>query len=604
MTSLSILTGKEFYWSIIAGGKKVIEHQEEINKINVFPVPDGDTGANLAATFTSVIYNAKEKGSLQDIAMSIGDAALDGARGNSGVIFAQFLYGIGQEVKDITSLTTERFAEIIQKASNYVYQAIPNPQEGTIVTVIRKWAEFINDKKTEFLDFDLLLEKAEEVAKHALHQTTEQLESLKLAKVVDAGAKGFVLFLQGMKETILTRSFSRDEHNMDHLLMWDADTALSADTTEELSEDALHNRYCTETCLLGENIDRHTVQNILEKHSDSIVMAGSDKKLRLHFHTNYPAEVFGELKKLASFGFQKIEDMHRQYDAVHKRKHPIAFVVDSGISLSQEFMDEHQIHIVPISLILDGTSYYDLRSMNLNMMTHYLTQNKNISSSTSQPSPKAFADMFNYLSKYYESVVVLTLSSRLSGTYNSALQAVTMVRKDIKISVVDALNLSAGGSVIACSISEDIASGLSHDQIVERACKAVKRTDSFVNFKTIDHLVRSGRMSFMKAWLIKLLKLCPILQVKEGVPVITGKAIGFQKAFNKTLNSIKVAVQSKKTKYYTISHTITNPAKAQKYIAQIQNIFGYPALDIAQASPSIANGVGLEAINVGILFED
>ena len=209
MSILSKLTGKELYWSIISGGKKIIEHQEEINKINVFPVPDGDTGSNLAATATSIIYNSKESDSINIVASSIGDAALDGARGNSGVIFAQFLYGIGVETKGSKNLSPQEFAEIIKKASDYVYKAIPSPQEGTIITVIREWAEYIHANKDTFTDFDTLFIKAELVALEALAHTTEQLEALRIAKVVDAGGKGFVFFIEGIKETILTRSFSR-----------------------------------------------------------------------------------------------------------------------------------------------------------------------------------------------------------------------------------------------------------------------------------------------------------------------------------------------------------------------------------------------------------
>ncbi len=602
MSLLKQISGKEFYWSILSGGKKLIEHQEEINSINVFPVPDGDTGSNLAATATSIIYNTKDEGSLSNIAMSIGDAALEGARGNSGVIFAQFLYGIGAEVKDTASLSTQKFGEIIKKASDYVAQAIPNPKEGTILTVIREWADFIDENKNKYSDFDTLFAKAEQVAQEALIRTTEQLEALRLAKVVDAGAKGFVLFIEGMKETILNRAFSREDHDMEHLLM--ADYELPMAEAETLTEESLHNRFCTETCITGENISRDEVLKILDADgADSVVMAGSDTKLRLHFHTNNPAEILMQFRKFGEFTFQKVEDMRLQYNVTHHRKSSIALVVDSCVSLSPEFMEEHQVHYLPMYLNVNGINFQDGRTITLELFQNLEDDAK---TNTAQASPKAYADLFGYLSHYYDSIIVLSTGTGVSGTYNSALQGKALVQSktDIKIDVIDSHNLSAGSATTAVLIAKEIQAGLSHDEIVKNAEVNAQHTDNYINFRTIDHMIRSGRLGMFKGGIIKALGLAPVLEMHDGKPVVTGKAFGFKKAVQKSIDTIAKNFKSKEVKGYVLSHTFLDEDVKALYLQKLEEIFGQPPLDVSVASPCIGNNVGMGAVNVGIVYKD
>ncbi len=608
MPLLKNLSGREFYWSILSGSKKLIEHQEEINSINVFPVPDGDTGSNLAATATSIIYNSKETDDLDIVASSIGDAALDGARGNSGVIFAQFLYGIGSEIKGSAHLTSQKFGEIVKKASDYVYQAIPSPKEGTIITVIREWAEYIHKNQHLHADIETLLVKAEQAAREALARTTEQLEALKIAKVVDAGAKGFVLFLEGMRETIKNRAFSREDHDMEHLLMNDYELPMAE--AETLTEESLHNRYCTETCIIGDGISRDEVLQLLEEDSDSIVIAGSDKKLRLHFHTNNPADMFYKLQKYGSFSFQKVEDMRLQYNVTHHRKSNIAFVVDSGVSLSKEFMDENQIHFVSLFINVNGVNYQDNRSMTSDVFLN-LYKEKNNKFSTAQASPKNYADMFGYLSNYYDSIIVLSIGRGVSGTYNSALQGIQLAqsKKDIKIDIIDSDNLSAGAGVQAHYIAQYINEGMSHDDIVSKVSKFAENTSAYINFSNIEHIIRSGRMGVVKGGIIKALNLAPVLQMKNGKPEITGKAFGFKKALDKTVQAVGQKFQEaseagKAVKGYVVSHTFVDEDIRNSFIQKLESVLGMPPLDVCTASPTIINNVGRGSVNVGVLYED
>jgi dihydroxyacetone kinase-like predicted kinase len=189
------LDGKLLYYSFLSGAQRIFDNQKLLNKINVFPVNDADTGTNLASTMRSIMDAIIPTDNLKETAVALGDAALTGARGNSGIIFAQFLYGFGNEIKTGATMDIKSFAESMRNAVNYAYEAIANPVEGTILTVIKDWAEYLYTLKDIIDDFIKLLIEAFGRAQQSLAETTAKLPVLARSNVVDAGAKGFVVFL-------------------------------------------------------------------------------------------------------------------------------------------------------------------------------------------------------------------------------------------------------------------------------------------------------------------------------------------------------------------------------------------------------------------------
>ena len=196
-----VLNGKRFYYSFLAGAQRIFEHQKGINKINVFPVQDGDTGTNIASTMRSIIDTYIPTGSIKQTADAIADAALVGARGNSGIIFAQFIYGFSDRLEnERDEITVSDFAAALKSAVSYSYEAISNPFEGTMITVMPEWAEAVDSLKDKFEDFNELILESLITAKRSLEETPKKLEVLAKAKVVDAGGKAFVHFLEGMTD--------------------------------------------------------------------------------------------------------------------------------------------------------------------------------------------------------------------------------------------------------------------------------------------------------------------------------------------------------------------------------------------------------------------
>lgn len=243
------IDGKGLYYSFLAGARKVFENQNHLNKINVFPVPDADTGTNFAPTMRSIIELVEPNPDLRVTANSLANAALVGARGNSGIIFAQFLYGFSTEVNKYPNLTIKEFASAIKESVKYAYQAITNPVEGTMITVIREWADYIYQIKDSFDDFTSLLESSLEKAREALEKTKLKLQALAKADVVDAGAKAFVVFLEGIIDFF--RAGLR--------VLLGSRKALKVEELTNIIHEEITFRYCTEALISGENINHEAI---------------------------------------------------------------------------------------------------------------------------------------------------------------------------------------------------------------------------------------------------------------------------------------------------------------------------------------------------------
>ncbi len=252
------LNGNRLYYAFLAGGNAVIHDQAYLDKINVFPVPDGDTGTNLASTFRAIAEGAEPRRSIKDTLRSIANAALYGAQGNSGLILAQFLHGMSKEIGHDWMITTKAFGESVKRAVQHAYKAILHPVEGTMITVIREWAEAVYQKRLHTSDFEELFSETLEVAHQSLQDTPRKLAVLARAGVVDAGAKGFVDFLEGILHFIKNGKILRVQKTE---LEW---------TPEEIKtpsqEKSLHNRYCSEALLVGRDLNADAIRGIVQRY--------------------------------------------------------------------------------------------------------------------------------------------------------------------------------------------------------------------------------------------------------------------------------------------------------------------------------------------------
>jgi uncharacterized protein len=593
---LNEMDGRRLYYTFIAGARKVIEHQVELNKINVFPVNDGDTGTNLASTIRAVIDSLHPHRSYKITADMIAETTLVNARGNSGIIFAQFLYGMSVETGNFKTINVSQFAESIKKSVRYIYEAVANPVEGTMLTVIKDWANYIYDNRFTISDFNEIFMSSLSVLNKSLIETKSKLSVLAKANVVDAGARGFVFFVEGITEFITNR-------NLKELIQVKAETSLFEKIEEQIPE-KVDFRFCTEALIKNSSIDNKTLSAILERYGNSIVVAGSDRMRRLHVHTNAPADLFKELRNTGTIAFQKADDMIRQSDVVYNRKWKIAIVTDSTCDISQDLIDKYQINMLPININFGENHYLDKVTIQPEQFYSLLEENKYYPKSA-QVNEKAFTNLYSHLASHYDSVIAIHLSDKLSGTFGSSQKAAQAISREFgkPISVINSRNLSGALGLIVLRTAQAIEEGHSHDQIVAMTENWVRKVKIFVSVKDIKYLIRGGRLSATKGLIARILNINPIVSIDES-----GKAIVFDKSFNQKANMDKVMghitrlVRENKVWNYIVLHANNNEA-AKWYTDRMEEITDKKPASVVNISPIIGANTGIGAAAVALLCE-
>ncbi len=317
-------------------------NKEELNALNVFPVPDGDTGTNMSMTFTSAASAAHSRtesaGSVLD---GVSMAALRGARGNSGVILSQILRGMAKAAKGKTELEVPDMVNAFRLGAKTAYEAIMKPTEGTILTVIRMTAEHLEAKQEEISDLDTLFTEAVSASYEALAQTPEMLPKLKQAGVVDSGGKGICYIIEGMANYFKTGDMPEE-------------TVVEVEKKSEVFVDNHENvnfQYCTEFIIQNPQRKKNELTKRYEGLGDSIVVVAMEDIIKVHIHTNDPGIVISEALKIGSLIDIKIDNMKYQNENIQnnipKERVPYAFVaVAAGEGFSNIYNELGIEHIV------------------------------------------------------------------------------------------------------------------------------------------------------------------------------------------------------------------------------------------------------------------
>lgn len=589
------INGIQLYYSFVAGAQRIFENQKLLNKINVFPVADADTGTNLASTMRSIVNTAQPQENLKLTAVALADAALVGARGNSGIIFAQFLYGFSNEIKDEQTLTVSAFAEYMKNAVRYAYEAIANPVEGTMISVIKDWAEYIYQLKDKIDDFLKILLDGLMKAMESLKLTTGRLAVLAKSNVVDAGAKGFVVFLEGMFEYF---------KNGQKPLMFDTSTIEIAEAEDNISHEDITFRFCTEAMVVGTNLNKDSFSKALASFGDSMVIAGSPSKLRIHIHTDEPWRLFEEVSKLGTITYKKVDDMVMQNDLAANRKYDIGLVTDSTCDIPVDLLQKYQIQVVPLTVHFGEEFFLDRITMQPEQFFRKL-QSSPVYPSTAQPAYSEFINRYNYLATHYKSIISAHISSGMSGTWQNSANAARKASEESgkKITVIDTKRITSSLGLIVLRAAEMIDSGAGHNEVVEGIEKWSQNTRILVTSRTMKYMVKSGRVSYSKGLLGKLLGIKPIVEVKShGKTEVFGKPFSEKSSMKLVMQEMTRFIGNNKVWGYAISHA-DNQEAADWYSQQLEQITGKKPVFVQQASPVLVTNTGPGVVAVSVMLE-
>ena len=574
------------------------EHAEALNKINIFPVPDGDTGTNVASTLQKVAagISRMRKRHVREMSKALADEAIGGARGNSGAILAQFFCGFSDGLPDSPRVSTRDFGAAVVKASESAYSAIARPVEGTILTVIRDWARHVADRAAEVADFDVLLPESLKAARSSLNNTPKQMKALEKAGVVDAGAQGFVYLLEGIVK-YLRESARLAPPSVEP-------ESVRAAVFDKTPESILF-RFCTEALLEGDGIDRDALRREVALLGDSIVLAGSATRVRLHVHTNEPEKLFAVAARFGDVAQTKIEDMRAQHESRfdQNRAARVGLVTDSTCDLPPTMLEELGIGVVPIRVYFGSENYLDKVTITpAEFYGRFAVTDQ--APRTSQPPPADFTQVYRNVAAHAGSIVSIHLSSALSGTYQAALVGARPLESEkTKITHIDSRNVTVGLGLVVRSAAEAMASGRSAEEVAEVARDSASRVRTYVAVPTLKHLIRGGRVSPAKGFVAKLLGLLPILTIsREGKAEPAAKARGYDAARRKLLKLVfeEAGERTSASRRFGVAHCDAEDV-AEELAREIRARYPESDVMIVECGPALGAHGGPGAVAVAVL---
>ena len=344
MREVTTLSGQELRDMFMVATDWLEKNAAEVDALNVFPVPDGDTGTNMLLTMRATVeeaYRAPDH-SITAIAHSIARGALMGARGNSGVILSQIWHGLSQGLEDQETCTGRILADALKIAATEAYHGIDNPVEGTILTVIREVAEAASAQA----DIDCtsiipIMETAVNTARESVANTPQLLAVLKEAGVVDAGGQGLYTILEGALHYLKGEA---DELKLAQPGIIIGSTPATGRTSQMLAADEIPYGYCTEFIIKGEGLEPEKFRAKLKKKGESLIVVGDDTAMKVHIHTLNPGGIVRMATSLGTLHQVSIRNMDEQYQdfrAMQQEKLPTAAIatvaVVSGDGLSDVF---------------------------------------------------------------------------------------------------------------------------------------------------------------------------------------------------------------------------------------------------------------------------
>lgn len=505
---IAYIDGPRLARSVSAAADWVQAGREEINRLNVFPVPDGDTGTNFSLTLRAVADALRVLGdaSLPETARTMAHAAVLGARGNSGMMLAHFLLGMAEGFGDLKQAGTGDMARALRRGSETLYASLDEPREGTILTVAREAADAAERAARDSADFSRFMDRMLEESERSLARTPELLAVLKEAGVVDAGGKGFVRMFEGV-----VRFIQGDPILPGGPVDFGDEVFNPAAFAEVAAERDF--QYCTEVLVRGGQLPpANEVRSAMHGFGGSVQVAVAGDVLKIHVHTDTPEAVFTYASRWGTIAARKADDMRAQHRRLrHGDRRPVAIVTDTSADLPDAVLDRHQIAMVPLQIVFGDQVLQDRLGIRPEEFYTRLRASRTLPT-TSQPTPGDFVRVFRSAREEADAVVTILLSGALSGTWQAGVTAARVAGLD-GIHVVDGRTVSLGLGLLALRAAELAESGWSAEAIVTEVERLRSQNGVLLTIDTYDNLIRSGRVSKGKAWLGGMLDIKPILSL-------------------------------------------------------------------------------------------
>ncbi len=607
MIKIAYIDGPRLKQAILAGAGSIVLNAEGLNAINVFPVPDGDTGTNMAGTAKAIAASLKGISSREAGAVlrQAARSAMEGARGNSGAILAQFLQGLAHELGEEVRVGGRRLAQAATVAAEKTKKALRVPKEGTILTVLEDWAKALHAEAAANEDILHVFFSSLEAAKASLERTRNFLPEMRRAGVVDAGAKGFVHLLEGVADLLKRgkRRASRQDHTSTSLLQEKA-----REKPEEIHLElgaAGGPRYCTEALLEKSREPMEKLSEALCGLGDSLVVAGDEEIARVHLHSDAPWAVFDVLDSFGETSGHKVDDMELQRRLVERsaeegKPRRCAIVTDTGCDLPSKYLLEKGIIKVPALIRVGKITRPDGPAMDIKAVHRRMREEPDFSMSTSQPAASSFGRAFSLALSQAGEVLYIGLSSALSGTFQAGASAAEEYKGRVRC--FDSRSITAGQGALVEEASRLAESGLGAEEIQAILEKRREDLELFVAVKDLRSLIRSGRLKGVKSLVLRKFGLRPILGTDAaGKARSRGLYLGEKNAGATLFSSVRKMIKRGQVESLQIVH-VDAREEAEALAARCRAEAG-GALDVqvADMGPLLASIGWLGALGVAAL---
>lgn len=588
---MEYLTHKELKEMMLLSYKRVEEEKEEINKINVFPVPDQDTGDNLTKTLLGIkeAIEGKEFEDLEKLSDAILDGALTCAQGNAGVIYTGFLAGfLPQLNKDHADI--ERLSLAFEKGAERARGSIQDPKEGTILDVIDAAALAIKKETGKERDIVNAFKKAKEKASQALLATREKMEILRKANVVDAGGLGFLIILESHLNVLEKPSVAK-----------------TAVKKEEVSSEKIKrfvqiiaNRYEVVSLIENPIFSKKEIQEKLKKLGNCLDMVKVKNRMKIHIHTDYPKEVKEVMRSFGQIQNLRVEDMTNEMVGEESvRVVSIGVVTDNQGILLPKIVERYQIKQVDFKY-----SWLKEKQLAGENIYQKLKEAEKLGLQTfpdfSAPNPKDYLTVFKEQLKSFNEVLCITASSQISNSYKAARKAKEMLPKPKKVFILDSLNVSGSQSLLVLRALELIREQREMNEVVKELKKLIPKIHFYIAIKEHKWLnnkvkgINKPHIDWIKK--IKKIKIHPIIETRKGALKKGGVVFArdIKKAlFEKTLKKSKKERKKGRKIRIIIGHTdnLKEAKELKKMLKEkIQAEVQFIGLDLSTACISAGPG--------------
>lgn len=583
------IDGHELYAYVISGAKNVVVNEFNLNRINVFPVPDGDTGTNLSLTMNRIIEGTQKMKNVSEQIHHIASIALNNAYGNSGMIFAQYLNGLALAFKEKTTISPTELSHGFRVAFEHALASVSHPKEGTILTVMKDWSSHWDSSLST--NFEHVFEDVLKHLKEGVEKTKTQLKVLKDNNVVDAGAMAFFYFMEGVFRFIQTRNLD-DLHFTANTLEWINEPTASLEIGDY--------RYCTQYMLKTDH-PLNEIQQYLESWGDSLVINQNEDSLHIHFHTNEPHTVMKQLVKWGTVHSHKVDDMKLQAHMIHQKKSSIAIITDSIADLPRSAIDDDHLVVIPMNLIVDSTVYMDKVTMIADDFYPHL-DDYHLNPSSSQPTSSSLERQLKGILNTYDEVIGIFVSSEMSGTYGNLKKILsTLDLRGKKVEFIDSkVNSVAQGLVVSEALRLK-AEGKSFEEIVAHTHDAIKRVKIFVSVKDLKYMIKGGRVSKVTGFILSKLKLQPVISIDEqGKGIIPFKSLTQKSAVKSILKTIKKDMKEKGIERYALVYA-DHIEDLKEFSISLKKILNTDPQYIETISPIVGLNAGKGAFAIAYL---